>query len=158
MDEITHKCLKCGEIKSISKFHYTNTCKDCYKQWMADYYNANKNKLLEYSKDYNKEHRDRIRKREKKYRQTEKGRNVIRKSKRNYAIKYPEKIKANHRIKSKRKVQKLSDIYIITTIKAITGLSSETIRKNPDLIENYRKQIELKRLLKKVKYENFQAS
>ena len=69
-----------------------------------------------------------------------------------YKKKYEEENKEAHLIsKSKRTksaVARLPDYYVIHQIKKQTGLSVDIIKSHPELIENHREQIKLKRLIK----------
>ena len=69
--EIIKKCSKCGIVSLKSNFHKNNTrndglynqCKVCRK----DYYNENRDRLLNKRKFYTKENRDQIKEYQKKY-------------------------------------------------------------------------------------------
>jgi hypothetical protein len=50
-----------------------------------------------------------------------------------------------------RRISLLSDGYIANNIRQTINLSTLTIKQNPDLIENYRQQIKVKRLIKSKK-------
>ena len=59
--------------------------------------------------------------------------------------------KASKKFYGKLNSKKLKDPYIIEIIRSNTGLENKTIHEHPELIENYRQQIKLKRLLKQKK-------
>ena len=69
----TKKCSKCGEVKAVSEFYknkyikdrFCNHCKKCMKQ----YYQSNKEKVLEQSKKYYQANNEKIKERQKQYRQ-----------------------------------------------------------------------------------------
>lgn len=52
----------------------------------------------------------------------------------------------------KKAIDKLSNWYVCNNIKARTGLSLKTIREHPELIDSFKEQIKLKRLLKQKKH------
>lgn len=59
--------------------------------------------------------------------------------------------KTSKKNSTRKAIDQLKDHYVIHQIKNQTGLSVETIKANPILIENQRQQIKLKRLLKQKK-------
>lgn len=69
-----------------------------------------------------------------------------------YKVKTKEKIKIQQKKDRKKAIDKLADWYVVNNIAARTGLSLSTIRQHPDLIENHKQQLQLKRLLKSKKY------
>ncbi len=106
------------------------------------YYENNKNKvkrqhrekrdlLIQQNKQWRKENKDKI----KKYKELTKDKRIIQQKK-------------DH----KKSINKLSNWYVCNNIRARTGLSLKTIREHPELIESYREQIKLKRLLKQKKH------
>ena len=60
-------------------------------------------------------------------------------------------VKKSRRTASKKEVELLKDRYVIHKIKAQVGLSVEQIKANPELIENHRQIIKVKRLIKQKK-------
>ncbi len=72
----TKKCSKCGEVKEISEFNknkYTKDglrcqCRDCGKE----YYEANKEQIIERSKEYYEDNKEQIKERSKKYQENNK--------------------------------------------------------------------------------------
>ncbi len=68
-----------------------------------------------------------------------------------YKLKTTEERKVQAKKDRKKATNKLVDWYVINNIKARTGLSIESIKKYPELIQNHKQQIQLKRLLKRIK-------
>jgi superfamily II helicase len=126
-------CKKCGEIKQIKEF--TNhsprfvagdyICKLCKKEILKGQV-----------KKYNKIHKKQIKSAKQKYYSTHKS------------------LFAKISKKFERKtIENMTDRWIIILIKQSTKLSKELIKQNPDLIELYRTNLKLKRLIKKQQYE-----
>lgn len=150
-------CIKCGETKPEEEFHYKKTCTKCHKEWTKKYYLKNKEKLIQYSKKYVSNNRNRTNENRRRYDKTEKGQAVKKKSRINYKINHRDKIRLKSKEKSKRRVGLLKNQYVIRVLKINSGLSKDTIMTYPELIENQRQQIKIKRLIK-LKHENVKAS
>lgn len=75
MEELTKKCTKCGEVKSLSEFRkdklkssgYRSNCKCCDKSYISDnkdkrkaYYEANKDKIKACNKAYHEANKYKI--------------------------------------------------------------------------------------------------
>lgn len=126
----------------LKKYYEDN--KELVKKRGRDYYSANREKVLkqhaekpdlkEACKEWKRNNKDKVKK---------------------YKKEYEEKNREQHltmRRKSiKRAIQRLPDYYVANQIKQQTGISMKTIKANPELIENHRQQIKLKRLLKNKK-------
>lgn len=78
-EEPLKTCTGCNETKTLNLFHNstigkygrTSKCKECIKEqnkvYSKNYYQRNKNKLLEKQKEYNKNNKEKIREYHKKY-------------------------------------------------------------------------------------------
>jgi len=201
-------CKKCGETKSIEEFakhkrkllyDYMWTCKNCFKEYCANYYKLTKPHHQEYSKKYLELNRDKIRDykdkwrklnslrlslKAKKYYQDNKqlikerskkwndeNKEIKTETYKKYYIKNKDNIKsvaANYRQLNKKLIidnqkkyhdrctKELLDPYIIYRIVKLCGLSAKIVIKYPELIETYRSNLKLKRLIKNKNgnYEN----
>lgn len=70
----------------------------------------------------------------------------------------PEKVKEGNRKAEKTHRENLTDRYLIQNIKRTIKIPPEIIKEHPELIDNYRMQIKVKRLLKNKKDENSKTS
>lgn len=160
-------CKKCGETKPIEEFgkntkqlrdtiaiYIMGSCKKCISNYNLKYNKNHKKEMHTYNiKNYDKERRkkyyeirkDEIRDTCRLYGQTNK--NKLYEKRKEYLKNHPD-------IKKEliyRKVRELQDCYIIANIKKSMELDTKTIRDNPELIENYRQYVKVKRLLKSKK-------
>lgn len=139
-------CRKCGEEKLVEDFvkrkncrqGRSSTCKVCSNKTAANWKGNKSDQWLLQQKENHKKHL-------KKYFETHK--NVRRKSRNEYNNKY-----------NKNSRDTCSDRYIHIQLQARYGLSKQTLKRHPELTENYRMQIKVKRLLKKKKNENTKTS
>lgn len=159
----TRVCKKCGEEKPFNKFakiktaiggrgHICNSCKkkkyrqsEAGKRAIKLYRELNKDDLRAkekiYKKIYNKRHPEIVKARQLRYKK-----------------RHPDRINKKNRRRYKRHMEALTDRYVIHIISHTKGIPEKTIRKYPELIESYRQQIKLKRLLKQKKNENNETS
>lgn len=130
--------------------------RDHIKELSANYRLTHKNKIKEDQKKWRDENREYMSIRYKKY-TIENSEKIIEKSAKYYKQNKNILIEKAKNI-SKKNVKNLSDSYIKVVIHNSSGLKRDTINENPELIENYRQQIKVKRLLKTIKNGNKKAS
>ena len=111
-------------------------------------YLKHKNERCNYSKIYYQLHPETCKERHANYRINNRIK-ILKKSRGKYKI---NQIEILHKIKED--VKNLTDNYIEGVMRLTTKLNLKTIRQHPELIENYRQQIKIKRLLKQKKNEN----
>ena len=157
-------CRKCGETKPIEKFvKNENSCKVCRAEYKKEYYIKNK----EHVKEYQIKNKDEIKNRKKEYHL--KNKEYFKEHRKKYRIKNKEYIKEYNKeymIKNKEYIKEygkkirddLNESYILARIRSNTGLSIKTAKQHPELIENFRQQILIKRLIKSKKNENIKTS
>lgn len=132
------------KAKANKKIYYESRKEDL-KKYAIEWYKNNKETVLnqhkekseelkEDCKNWRKNNKDKVKSYKKTYEEENKEAHLIAKSKR-----------------TKSAIARLPDYYVSNQIKKQTGLSIETIKKNPELIENHREQIKLKRLIKTIK-------
>jgi hypothetical protein len=126
--------LKDEYIKMRGKI-YRETHKEEIKRKGILYFEKNREKIKVRKRLYDKEHPTRSRGPE-------------------YIIKRRECLRKS----KKRERDVLGNSYIIKRINQTTKLKRDTIKQNPDLIENWKQQIKVKRLLKQKKDENIKTS
>jgi hypothetical protein len=123
-------CKKCNIEKSFDLFNrdkskkdgYRNSCKECQKNYLNDYYNLNKDRINEHNKKWKEENKDIIKENSKKYYEENKvdisirsklyfqeNKEKIRETKRKYYKKNKEKIlsKKSEYIKNRKSFDKL---------------------------------------------------
>ena len=138
-----------------------------HKEWLQEnkekviatskaYQRKNKDKFREYAKKNYIRHMDSIRYYQKQYHESNK--EFIRQINKKYRITNREKINFKSIERSKDEIANLKDSYIIDLIQNTVGLSRKEIRYHPYLIESYRVQIKVNRLLKQKKNENIKTS
>lgn len=175
-------CKKCGETKPIEEFtisksihegkpyatHYWQ-CKECRKTVAREKYNSNLEESREKQRKRWVQNRDKLvkEKRERRERNKQKYIEIDRKwneanrdKRRNqiykYREKYPDRIKKTAKKNRDKDAKEISDTYVKKIINRNYDIKYKTIPK--ELIESYRKQIEIKRLLKIKKHENTETS
>ena len=148
MEDITKKCTKCGEVKSLSAFSkdksrksgYHYTCKCCEKDYIKVYCKAysyvNKEKIKNRLKVYYEANKDEIKSIQKTYKKVNKDK--IKDYKKNYYEANKDKLNAH----AMDKVKQLSDGYIAKKLRI--PLSDCP----PELIELKRAQLKLIRAIK----------
>jgi hypothetical protein len=75
-----------------------------------------------------------------------------------YALSHPEMYRLASKKYHNKVKEELGDEYVIAIFKPASGLRITTIKNNPELIEKWRQQIKIKRLLKQKKNENTETS
>jgi hypothetical protein len=175
----SNQCKKCDYIdrkkwaelnKDNSRKKRKEWCernKDYTKKYNKIHKERNKEKLSIQQKKWYEENRDIILQKAKIYGERNKERRT--KNKKEWDSKNKEKRKKDRRMWSeinKDKVieqqrierDELKDIYVIRGIHSFTGMKFKIIRQHPELIESWRQQIKVKRLLKQKKNENISTS
>ena len=172
----TKKCTKCGEVKAVSEFHkdkyskdgFFDECKECRKK----YYQANKEKILEYDKQYRQANKEKIKEYSKKYYQANKekrkkyrqaNKEKIKEQKKKYRQANKEKEKEQKKKyyqANKEKIleyskkycqdnrNKLADPYVIDIIRHQTNSMLKAKDIPQELIELKRNSLILKRKIK----------
>lgn len=170
-------CKKCGEIKPIESFRnkyykdwpnkFSHTCKLCEAKHSKEYQIKNRGKRKLYEKNnlkrLNEQHKkwrdsnhERVLECERKYWKNNLERKRI--LQKQWTHNNREIVNKAAKLRQKKYVEKLLDSYIIARIKNEFKMEHKIIKENPELIENYRQQIKVKRLLKQKKHENAEAS
>jgi hypothetical protein len=157
-------CKKCGETKPIeefyknkkSKFGYLHICKLCshihaveyhitYKERInnnrKEWYKNNKEHSKKYCREYRENNKEHCKEHDREYRENNK----------EHLNELSKKYIRGYR---KNNIIPISDKYIIEQLRVRFGISRQVSRQYPELIENYRQQIKLKRLIKTKKDEN----
>ena len=178
----TKVCTKCGIKKPIEQFYfrkdrgrYDSCCKACRAGYIKQYYKSHKDEIIANCRQYRESHKDKIIARDKKYRESH-GNEISQRLKqyyksnkdklnlkssqyyksnkdklKSYSIQYEkchmDDVKKRHR----GYASYLHDLYIKNCIYHVLGLHPDQIP--PELIESYREQIKLKRLIKSIKNE-----
>jgi len=177
-------CRKCYNEENRNK-HKLNPEKK--RERDNRYKSKNVEKLREYFKEYRSKNAEKLRERRREYRGSDKYREyriknadiilLKRKEKvkekaikaRIYRLQNPEKIRAQElkrrykrrdeiHIANLETVKNLPDRYVINCIRNRIKISPATLRNYPELIEEWRQQIKVKRLLKSKKDENTETS
>lgn len=136
-------CSKCKETKSISEFHIVLSKKDGHRSHCKICTNKAKTEWGRKNKDKKSEHDYRTRQRDPKKTKDKDMRGRLR---------YKEKHPDYEKLKSKKMIEELSDVYILKVICRNYNLKRKNIPK--EYIESKRMQIKVKRLLKIKKDEN----
>jgi hypothetical protein len=127
-------CKKCGEEKPIEEFVKNKCSPRGYTFECKQCKNKRNRSYCGNNRQYNKEWQKKYREKHKEY--------------------YKDlQLKSNI-----ERTDKLTDTYIVQNIHYAYGLDYKTIRQHPELIESYRQQIKIKRLLKQKKDENIKTS
>ena len=172
------KCSKCGETKDVSEFSknnqkkdgYMSTCKKCRSIYRKGIYAESPELKLRNrakAKKWRIENPERYKYNQDKYRieneaELKEKKSIYQKENWNDRKKY-HKEWSNKNYKHVRSYCKkqlsvgrtnLHDWYLRFIIKQNSGLTDETIKNHPELIENKRLGIKIKRILKQKKYEN----
>lgn len=136
-------CKKCGETKPIEEFCKSKECLFGYS------HQCQKCRRLHYNKEirqrYYETRKEEIRKIARLYKI--RNRNWISKKQREYYTTHP----ILRKEKCNRRARDLQDCYLINHLCRDFRLTAKDIRQHPELIENYRQQIKIKRLLKSKK-------
>lgn len=131
-------CTKCRVEKGLNEFNKNSKfldgheyrCRQCSRIMFTQYHKENRTKLNLYNKKYRLLNQKKIK---------------------NWRKKHPESAKKTN----KRCHDELRTSYIVWIIhQSFPELTNSEIRKYPELIESYRQQIKIKRLLKQKKNEN----
>lgn len=151
-------CKRCNKRKYLTSFPkdkrywlgYSYVCIDCNpkrkeekkqdrRNKQKEYKIKNRAKILEAHKQYHKEHRE---------------------QERQYCKEWKEQNKDKRYLKNRHKIEvaDLTNDYLLNCIKRTYDLSREVLKQHPDLIESYRLQIKIKRLLKQKRHENIKTS
>lgn len=120
--EIKKICNKCKEPKELNLFHSDKRNKDGKQATCIMCYNETRNKRYREDSEY----RNKQKKRQNKYLK-----------------------KAN--LRAKKHIKELSDFYLIKSLKRGTNLTTEEIKKHPELIEAKKQIILNKRLCQELK-------
>ena len=145
-------CKKCGETKPIeefakvkqNKYGYSYCCKKCTSNYTCEYQKTNSN-YKEYQKKYRKAHKDYFIEYSKEYQK-----NNIKHLKEYNKEHYKNNIKHYKEYSKKywrNDIDTISDRYICILFFHI-GLSSQTIKQYPGLIELHRVNLKIKRFIK----------
>ena len=126
------KCSKCGEFKAPHMFYkdktkkdlLSNWCKKCKKEYRAIYHEKNKERRSQTNKKYKEKNKERIS-------QTNK--------------KYKEKNKEALILKDRKRIEMMSNYYIVKTLRQ-QGIPKDQIA--PELIELKRAILKVKRAIK----------
>lgn len=168
-------CKKCGETKPIDKFvkskgcseGYCFTCRLCYNSHARQI--VNKETRAEKNKQYKVSHKEYFKQYGIQYYKLHKIKFYHQRRKwiENNREKYKEmcnksSISLKHKLQkrkcSKKAIDSLLDSYIIERLHDIIKIDFKVIKQYPELIENYRQQMRVKRLLKSRKDENIKTS
>lgn len=105
-------CTKCGEPKNIKEFSWkikaknlrSPWCKLCYSKYYKQYYNINRDKLLEQGKQYQKNNLEKYREGNKRYRERhpEKYREICRLANKKHRKNNLQKVRDRHRLWMKK--------------------------------------------------------
>jgi len=134
------------KLKAYERARYLKN-KVSIKKRASDWYEANRAHVLE----QHAQKSDILKEECKKWRN--KNKLKVKAYKKVYEEENKEQTLIGHRKRNKKSIEKLVDCYVVHQIKQRTGLSTETIRNNPELIDNHRIQIIVKRLIKTKKDE-----
>lgn len=119
------------------------------------YYEKRKAELKEYGKKWYEENKDKVLEQHaEKSEELKKYNKEWRKNNREHVNEYKKNSpieKESHKKTAKNARQELKDWYVMSNIKARTGLTLEQIKEYPELIQSHREQIKLKRLIKQIK-------
>jgi hypothetical protein len=105
------------------------------------YSGLNKDKIKKWGRNNYNKHKDKIREKNEEWKRT-------------HVEQYNRYIK----LRSRKQVDGLIDNYIIQIIVRNYKISQDIVKQHPELIENWRQQIKIKRLLKQKKHEDIKAS
>ena len=162
----TKICTKCGEEKSLEEFYkdrrrkdgFYPQCKICLKKYQRKYKEQNRDKYLEHSKKYQRKYREQNR--DKRLEENRKYYEQNRDKRLEYSKKYHEQNQdyfLEHSKKYSRKCRiNLVDNYIKKILSQKFGIKFQDI--TPELIEQKRAIIQLKRLIKQLKQKENEAS
>jgi hypothetical protein len=141
-------CKTCRVKRLIQNFHkdkrfwdgISHECEKCYKNRLKNRKNPNRNKDKSnaYNRQYRKIKRAECNKYNKNWRKSEAG---------------VQALKGRHR----KEVENLTNDYILNTLKQSTGLSRQVLKQYPELIDSYKLQIKVKRLIKNRKNESIKT-
>jgi len=149
------RCKSCDVLRSLEyyyKNHYYDKHKDRIFEYHRKYYENNKEKVNGYSKKYYQNNIKYIKKRTKEYRENNKEYykeigEKWRENNKEHISDYNKRYRQNKR-------STIPDVYIRILLNRQYGLHAKILKQHPELIENYRQQIKIKRLLKQKKNEN----
>ena len=144
------------KYKLFKKYYYRNpTCRQCEAELTREYYNANKHdekfkqKNINNANRYWEENRESVLLKLKRKRETPE----YQKYRREYDKKNRARIKSLQKVRSKKwhdnSRDNLTDGYIISKLIQKSGITKEEVLQHPELIEAYRANIKLKRLISK---------
>ena len=158
----TKICSKCKEEKDFSEFHkqksnkygFYSWCKVCVSLYGKSYRIANADKIREYrtnNPEYRKIYYEANRERIKSMVASASNRKEVnRAASQRYREANRDKCRTRSLEWQKIKISELKDKYIIDRLSISTGLQSDTIRSNPELIQLKRLEIALKRKRKEI--------
>ena len=134
----TKICAKCGIEKPLSDFHKNQTiCKICRRKYMKKY-NA-----LPATKESKRKSSKLTRSKERR---------------KKYMINNIELINQYRKKSQAKAINSLADSYVVQIIHFNTKMGKEEIRKNPELIEQKRNMLKLKRSIKQLKQAQNETS
>lgn len=134
------------KLKEYERARYIKN-KVSIKKRASDWYEANRAHVLK----QHAQKSDILKEKCKEWRKGNKAK--VKAYKKEYEVENKVQTLAWKRRRNKKSIEKLVDCYVVHQIKQRTGLSTDTIRDNPDLIDNHRIQIKVKRLIKTKKDE-----
>jgi hypothetical protein len=157
------KCCSCKNVKQTSEFYkapstdgYRGRCIICDKDMSKRWGEKNREKHRLSAKEYRINHLEQCKQTVRKYRKLHKEKcyelNML------WSNKNKKYVAEKKKITERLNRNNLKDTYMINIMMAVLNLSRKTLYQHPELIENYRQQIKVKRLLKQKKHENFETS
>lgn len=162
----TKVCSVCGEKKSISEFYHqkTNRCKPCTLEKEKEYRLTEgyikKRKEYEKKRLKTEKYKERVRgyRKSERYREKERERNRKR-YRRNGNRPKSKASRERHTEYLRKQREELGDIYVVSIIRhGYPELSVKEIYNQPELIEEKRSIVYLKRLLKQLKQHENETS
>ena len=140
-------CIKCGILKSDNLFYNSSkdTCKDCYKERAREWRLANPERKRTTDKNYRQ--RKEVKERENLRQRT-------------YYKEHTEQVKKYMHSKNERNYYNLiiDNSTVRERIKRSIGLPYDIMNQHSELIENWKQQLRIKRLLKLKKNESTKTS
>lgn len=148
----TKVCTKCGEEKPAtaeffyrridSKFGFRGECRICTNKYKLEYWERNRQKLIEKKRNYYRENSDSINLKNRIWR--EDNPEKVKENKKKWIERNPEKEKDRQNRLAKLWRENINDPYVKRLISSQTGLSYRKI--SPELIEAKIQTIKIKRL------------
>lgn len=153
----TKICSKCGEEKPISEFRedkrvkcrLSPMCKYCFRKRDKEYRELNKEMINKSYRKFYAQNREKVLAWNKKY--VSKNREKSNASSIAHRKRNKDRYREYDRKRSKKRVQKLEDNYIIDIAARQFDIPQQEIRQNPELIQLKRLEIALKRRIKQIK-------